>query len=384
MKAIKVSVIITPHEVLRDVYVLVDEVKGVIKGLYHSEPSGVRELEEYPEGIMIPGMIDLHIHGAYGRDVSEGEVEALEGIAMNLVKHGVTSFLPTIVTSPLPTIEKALKSVKEALRRGIKGAKILGVHLEGPYLNPERAGAQPLEYLREPNLVEFTKLYEASSGLFKRITIAPELKGSLEILREARKKGVLVSLGHSNATYKETVKAIDEGAILATHLFNGMRPFHHREPGMVGAFLERGDTYVEVIADLIHLHKATLRLVYYCKGCERIVLVTDSIAATGLPDGIYNLGTREVIVKGGVCRLRDGTLAGSTLTMDRALRNMVKEVGVPLRETVKMATYNPARLIGEGGIGEITVGSKADIVILDRSLRVVATYVEGVKLYQDK
>ena len=379
--ALWASEVVTPYKVLKDSYVLIDVERGVIKGFSDKLPSDVKEAEEYPNGIIIPGMIDIHIHGAYGRDVSEGKVEAVLEMAKKLTRHGVTSFLPTVVTSPLSAIKESVRAVREALNIGQKGSRILGVHVEGPYLSVEKAGAEPVAYLRKPNLDEFLELYKISGGSLRRITIAPELEGSLELIREAVGRGVIVSLGHSNATYDEAVRAMDEGALLATHLFNGMRGLHHREPGVVGAFLERDDAYVEVIADLVHLHRATLRLVYKCKGSGRMLLITDSIAATGLPDGIYELGPQKVTVKGGVCRLEDGTLAGSTLTMDRALKNMVKEVGVPLREAVEMATSNPAKLLGLKSLGEVKVGAKADLAVLSRDLEVVATYIEGTKVY---
>jgi len=254
----------------------------------------------------------------------------------------------------------------------------LGVHLEGPYINPEKRGAHDAEYVRLPSLDEIRELLEASNHTIKIVTLAPEVKGSIELITELRKFGIVASVGHSNATYSEVVDAIKHGVTHATHTFNEMGGLHHREPGVVGAVLVQDELTAELISDNIHVHPAAMKLLIRTKGTNKVVLVTDAIQAAGMPDGEYRVGKKDVIVRNGVCRVESGELAGSTLTMDGAVRNVMKSVGLPLRTAIKMATINPALAINiDKNKGSLEPGKDADIIIIDKEVNVYVTIVKG-------
>ncbi|MHA1506569.1 MAG: N-acetylglucosamine-6-phosphate deacetylase [Candidatus Asgardarchaeia archaeon] len=373
MFSIKVSKVFTPYTTIDDAYITVED--GKISKVSKEKPEGV-EVEDFSDKIATPGFIDVHIHGMHGKDVAMGTEEAVEVVTKNMPRYGVTSYFPTIVTSPYEGFERSIKSIIKVSEKNV-GADILGIHIEGPYLSKEKKGAQPEEYIRKPDLEEFKKLYDISGGLLKRMTIAPEAEGALDLIREATQMGVVMSMGHSNATYDVAIKAIELGARSAIHTFNGMRGYHHREPGILGAVLTTKNVMAEAIVDLIHLHPATVKLIYLCKGVHEMILITDAIAATGLPDGTYELGTVTIIVKDGISRTKSGALAGSTLTMNRAVRNMVEHVGVSFQDALIMATANPARLMSLKGKGAIAPGFDADITIVDKDMNVYATYVRG-------
>jgi N-acetylglucosamine-6-phosphate deacetylase len=377
MFAIKADVILTPQEVFREAYVLVEEDK--VAGVSKDKPEGLKDVHKYDNCILAPGLVDIHIHGGFGIDLTYSTAKGVIEFSKNLLATGVTSYMPTIVTESFDMMRSAVKNISEvSSMRG--GSRILGVHLEGPYLNPVRGGAQPKEYIRKPSLEEFEKLYDASRGLIKRVTVAPEIEGGIVFIREVKEKfGVKVSLGHSDATYEQALKAIEAGANIITHLFNGMREYHHREPGIIGAALTARKVYSEIISDFIHLHPATINLVLKCKGTDKTILVSDSISGTGLSDGFYMLGSHKIIIKDGIARTESGSLAGSTLTLIKAVQNMVK-MGVNLKEAVKMATSTPCNAIGIKKIGRIARGCKADLIILDRNLNVIETYIDG-KIY---
>ena len=337
-------------------------------------------IEIFKDCYIMPGFVDIHTHGAVGVDVMDGDPQGIVKMAEFLAAHGVTSFLPTTTTLDIETTRKAILAVKKAKEIDKTGAKILGIHLEGPFINPKYKGAQNEQFIVEPTKEVLNKLTE--EDIVKLITIAPELSGAEETIKILRDKGINVSMGHSDATYDDTMKGVISGATQVTHLFNGMRPFHHREPGIIGAALATDAIRCQIIADGIHLHFGTIRMVYKAKGYRNIILISDSMSATGLSDGNYELGGLKVSVKSGAPRLPNGSLAGSTLTLDVAVRNMVNKAFIPLPFVSKMASKVPAESIGEFDIGEFSYGKKADITILDKSFKVIRTYIDGRLIYE--
>ena len=333
--------------------------------------------------IVAPGFIDIHVHGGKGRDVMDASYEAIKDIAKFLVSHGTTSFVPTTISAPHSELLRAVKAVKTAMKKGTDGAEVLGAHLEGPYINPEKRGAHDANYLRPPSIDEFEEIWEVSNHTVKILTLAPELKGSKMLIQKLRKLGIVASIGHSNATYIQAADAMKRGVRHATHMFNRMSGFDPREPGVVGAVLVHDELTAELICDGIHVHPAAIDLLIRVKDPERVVLVTDAIRAAGMPDGEYSLGKQQIIVKDGVSRLESGGLAGSTLTMDRAVRNTMRLLGVSLQTAVKMATTNPAVLVNvDGKKGSLEPGKDADIVIIDDEINVHLTIVKGEILYR--
>lgn len=324
-----------------------------------------------------PGFIDLHIHGAAGYDTMDGSYEALNSISKALLATGVTSFLPTTMAMGEGDIIKGLENIKMTMRQSTDGARILGAHVEGPFLNPDYKGAQPVEYLREPELMLLENFY----NIIKVVTIAPELNRAKEVIKVLSRKGIIVSAGHSGATYDEIIQARKWGLSHVTHLFNCMKGLHHRQPGIPGIVLS-GDLSCELIADLIHIHPAVLKMVLKCKDKENIILITDQMRAGSLEDGEYSLGGQKVIVKDGAARLETGQLAGSILTLDQAVRNMLQVSELTLPEVISMVTSNPARRLGlDHKLGEIAPGYQADLVLLNQELQVEQVYIEGKKIY---
>jgi len=326
---------------------------------------------------ILPGFIDLHVHGGGGRDVMEGG-DAAHVIAAVHARHGTTSLLATTMTAPHGDIVAALQAVAAASvapRRG--SARILGVHLEGPYINPGKLGAQP-PFASTATLADVEALQaEAPQAPLRLITVAPEMDGHLELVRALSAAGMRVQIGHTTGTYEDGVAALAHGAAGFTHLFNAMNPLHHRSPGMVGAALAHAD-YAEIIPDLLHVHPGAIAVAL--RAIPHLYCVTDSTAATGMPDGEYMLG-RQVVHKcmGGV-RLADGTLAGSTLTMDQALRNLVHTLGLDLADASKRVSTNAADYLGEAERGRLATSCFADLVVLDRDLNLQAVYIEGERV----
>ncbi|HWR23469.1 MAG TPA: N-acetylglucosamine-6-phosphate deacetylase [Feifaniaceae bacterium] len=326
------------------------------------------------EGLyLIPGLIDLHTHGAMGEDVSDGSEKALTKMAAFCADNGVTSFLPTTMTLDEETLLSAMRTI-----RGYKnehGARMIGVRLEGPFLSAKRKGAQAAEFLHAPDIALLRRLQEASGSLVRIVDIAPELPGAMEFIKEASSL-CRVSLAHSAADYDTAAEAFHNGATEVTHLFNAMEPFLHRAPGIVGAAAD-ADAYVEVIADGIHLHPAMVRAVF--KLFDRVCLISDSMRGAGLPDGDYSLGGQAVTVKAGKCTLSDGTIAGSGIHLMTGLRRSA-EFRIPLERAVAAATVIPARAVNmEKEIGVIAPGARADLVLLDSSLGIRAVYVGGTE-----
>jgi N-acetylglucosamine-6-phosphate deacetylase len=322
---------------------------------------------------VVPGFIDLHNHGGGGHaTLSSDPAEILAAASFHRAR-GTTGLMASIVTAPLDEMLAALAAVRDAI------PGVIGSHLEGPFLSASRAGAQGSRRFLPPDPAVFDRMLEAADGTLRVITVAPELPGGLDLVRQAVSSGVVVALGHSDADHAQASAAFDAGASLVTHLFNAMRPWHHREPGLVGAALSRPDVVCELINDGIHLHDATARVAFEAVGSGRIALITDAIAAAGTGDGETRLGSAPVQVHDRAPRLADGTLAGSTLTMDVALRRTVREMGVPMTAAVEAASTTPARLLGIADrVGSVQPGRDADLVVLSEELAVEAVMAGGM------
>lgn len=318
--------------------------------------------------IAAPGFVDIHIHGAMGCDAMNGTYDAIDTIARAVASRGTTSFLVTTTTASIDDTYHAIVAAGRAMKRGTSGAQVLGVHMEGPFINTVHKGAQMASFILPPSMDAYRSMTGEYGYIVKRVTLAPEMEGALQISRYLHKNSILVSAGHTGASYDEMRRAYDAGVTHATHLFNGMNPIHHREPGVPGTALTQDGWTVEVIADTVHLHPAILKMAWLCKGADRCALVSDAMEATLMGDGVYELGGQKVIVRDGQARLEAGNLAGSTLTLDKAVKNMVEAAGIPLADALKMASLTPARLIGaDGHKGRIEQGYDADVVLLDEA-----------------
>ncbi|MBC7235951.1 MAG: N-acetylglucosamine-6-phosphate deacetylase [Chloroflexi bacterium] len=331
--------------------------------------------------ILAPGLIDLHAHGALGRDTMDADPAALREMAAFYARHGVTAFLATTMTAPQGEILAALAAIRQVMAEGSGGAALIGAHVEGPYLDAERSGAQDARLVRRALPTEYEPLL--GTGAIRLITLAPEYPENRRLLRDALAYSadgarIAVAAGHTRASYEQMVEAAGLGLSQVTHLYNGMEPMHHRRPGAVGAALTLDTLRCQLIADNIHVHPAMLKLAVRAKGPDGIMLVSDAMSGTGMPDGIYILGGLEVIVRGGEARLPDGTLAGSTLTLERAVANIVAAASVSLADALTMASQTPARALGlDGHKGAIAPGMDADLIVLDADLRVRLSVVEG-------
>ncbi|EAD2920801.1 TPA: N-acetylglucosamine-6-phosphate deacetylase [Listeria monocytogenes] len=341
--------------------------------------------EEYSEeaifdgngGLLIPGMIDVHIHGAKNYDMMDGSTESIQAVSMACAETGCTSFLVTSVSSSLEDLIQMIRQTKKVIGKE-KGAKIAGIHLEGPYLNIEKKGMQNPAHLRHPDLKEMKKIFDEADGLIKMVTIAPELPGGIELIDFLKKRGVVVAIAHSNATYEEAQDAFEKGASHITHCFNAMPTIHHRAPGLVAAALENDSISVQAIVDGVHLHPGIVRLIHKIKGPDKMVLTTDALQAMGVGDGEYIFGGHQVTVTEGVARLQDGTLASSTVTMNKSLR-LSNEFGINLQDTIQMVTSTPADILGMKNLGRIEKGYSADLVLLDKKFEVLSTWINGEK-----
>lgn len=329
---------------------------------------------------VLPGFIDVHVHGGAGYDAMDATPEALTAMSHFFAQHGVTAFLATTMTAPHDAILAAVAAVGAWGEKITTGARIIGVHVEGPYISLKFPGAQPAAYIRPPSLTEFAELMAA--GPVRMVTLAPEVEGAEELIAAARQQDVTVVWGHTDATYEACVLAADLGVTQATHTYNAMSGLHHRKPGVLGATLTLDQIYAQLIADNIHVHPAAMNVLVRCKGVDRTVLITDAMRAAGLPDGEYELGGQPVTVSEGSCRLADGTLAGSILTMERALVNFMAATGLPLAAAWPTTSRTPAQSLGLGQrYGALTPGYQADLVVLDGDLQVVATVVGGQVVY---
>jgi N-acetylglucosamine-6-phosphate deacetylase len=326
-----------------------------------------------------PGFIDLHVHGGGGAQVGP-DPHGVAEMARFHARHGTTGLLATTVPAAVDELVATVRAVAAgaARRPHPDAACVLGCHLEGPFVSPDRAGALDPRHLRPPDLALLDRLLDAGAGSVQTIVVAPELPGALELIAAAAGEGVRGAIGHTDATYEQALAAFDRGARAVTHLFNAMRPLDHREPGVVGAALATPRVTAELIADGIHLHPSALRIAHAAKGPDRLALVTDATQAAGLPDGDHALGGRRITVVGGEARTPEGSLAGSTLTMDRAVQVCVEQAGIPLPDALTMASATPAALLGLGRVkGRIAPGADADLVVLDGGWRAVGTMIAG-------
>lgn len=333
---------------------------------------------DYGKNFISPGFIDLHVHGARGRNVMEADIESLNVIGSHLIRAGVTGYLPTTLSSPLDAVHDVADRVREAPKFPLV-SKPLGLYVEGPFLNPERKGALDSRFIREITAADLKLLAESVGNIKTIVTIAPEFGQNLKFISQLREKGMIVAIGHSDATYEQALSGISEGITLATHLFNAMKKFHHRDPGVVGAVLESDNVVAEIIADGVHVHPSMVRLVLDRIGYERICLVSDAVDPSGLGDGIYALLTREVEVKDGRVLLR-GTqnLAGSVLRVNQAIRNAMDWTSLSLNQAVQMASLVPAKVLGlDHDMGSIIKGKLAHLTVFDREFQIIQSYVFG-------
>lgn len=391
MLAFTAGRLLTPRDAVAHPLVLVDEgrVLEISARSSRQVPAGV-SLSDFGDGVIVPGYIDLHIHGSAGYDVMDDTAAALPAIEQLLARHGVTSYFPTTVTAPMNTTLRALERLADAIGErerqkadGKSRAVPLGIHLEGPFISHARRGVHPPENLLVPTLALFERFWQAARGRIRMMTIAPELEGAPEVIAEAARRGVCVSLGHSDADFAATERGIAAGARHATHTFNAMRPLghntlDHRSPGILGAVLTDDRMSADIIADGVHLDPAIVKLFAKAKGSEQTVLITDATSATGMPEGRYRLGSFEVDVRDGKCMV-DGKLAGSVLTMDRAVRNLARFAEWDLPQAVAAASQNPARVARIANKGVLAEGADADFVVLNAEGEVLRTFVGGVE-----
>ena len=366
------------------------EGKGIVKtDLLFDEKiqgfTGDGDVVEIPQNATVfPAFIDSHVHGAGGSDAMDGEVSALKTVAKTLAADGTATFLATTMTQSPENIKKALSAVK-TYREGNPedGAEIFGVHLEGPFIAEKFKGAQPLEYVAAPSVEVFREYQAASGNCIKTVTLAPEKDGAEELIKELVATGVNASIGHTSAKFSDIERAVAAGARNVTHTYNAQSPLHHRDIGTVGAAMLLDELQTEIIADTIHVSVPAIKLLVKNKPKNKVTLITDAMRAKGMPDGESELGGQKVFVKNGEARLADGTLAGSVLKMNVAVKNMVQKVGVSLTDAIDFATINPARVIGADKIkGSIAVGKHADFVVLDDDFNVIMTVRAGKIIYK--
>lgn len=380
MLALTAAALHTPLETIERPLVLIDA--GLITDVSTRERSGIpvnAKHIDFGDSVLAPGLIDIHIHGSGGHDVMQADEHGRGRMEEFLVCRGVTSYFPTTVAAGMDATLRALEHMAdgiESAKHNSGRAQPLGIHLEGPFLSHTRRGVHSPEHLMQPSVSSFDKFWQAARGHIRVMTIAPELPGAKEVIQKATQRGVCVSLGHSDADMEATRAGIVAGARHATHTFNAMRPLDHRAPGILGEVLSNPAVTADIIADAIHVHPSVVKLFLQAKGDGGSVLITDANAAAGMPDGEYMLGPLKVEVKGGKC-LSEGKLAGSVLTLDRAVRNVMEFGQWNLRQAVRAASLNPATVIGEGKKGSIAPGADADLITLSPKGEVRATIVKG-------
>ncbi|WP_330961063.1 N-acetylglucosamine-6-phosphate deacetylase [Photobacterium sp. 53610] len=336
---------------------------------------------EWDAEILIPALIDTHVHGGAGVDVMDASHEALDTLSQYLASQGIGAFLATTITAPMTDIEAALRQVVRSQAQGVGGAELLGSYLEGPYFTPENKGAHPESLFRDPTPDELDHLITLSKGSLRVVALAPENPGALSAIRYLKARGINVMLGHTNADYDTTRAALDAGADGLVHCFNGMKGVHHREPGTAGAGLSHDTAAIELIADGHHVHPAVMNICCRCAP-DRLVLISDAMRAAGMPDGKYQLGEMQVTMENGVVRTAAGGLAGSTLSLIGAIKTMVNEVGQPLEKAIEMASLIPARLLGiDKRLGSIATGKSASFVALSSNYQVMSTWVNGRQVW---
>ncbi len=373
----------TPQQAVEAPLLFIED--GFISAISSRAQSEVPENAKFVDlgdSILAPGFVDIHMHGGAGLDVMRSSPSELPRLHRFLASHGVTAYFPTTVAAPLDQTCQALGRLADAIESSdvydddIPQARPIGIHLEGPFLSHKRRGVHPAEYLISPTIEVFDRLWQAARGHVRMMTIAPELPGATEVIAEAARRNVLVSIGHSDAQLDATQAAVKAGARHATHTFNAMRPLDHRDPGILAEVLTNAQLSADIIADGIHVAPEVVKLFLQAKGIDHSVLITDATAAAGMPDGTYQLGPIQVEVKDGRCT-SDGKLAGSVLTMDRAIRNVQQFAGWSLQDAVRAATLNPTRASGLAKHGTLTTGAEANIVVLSHTGEVKQTIVRG-------
>lgn len=381
MKSFKNATVYVEGEGLKKCTVCFDE---NIQKISRCADKNAETIELPEDAIVLPGFVDQHIHGAGGSDGMDGTVEDIAVIATTIAAEGTTSFLVTTMTQSPENITKALEAVK-AYREADKkeGARVVGVHLEGPFIAAKHKGAQPLEYISEPNIEVFDGYNAASGNCIKIVTLAPEVEGAEAFIRHLTETGVVASIGHTDAKFADIEKAVLVGASNVTHTYNAQTALHHREIGTVGSAMLIDELNCELIADTIHVSVPAMRLLVKNKPLDKLTLITDAMRAKGIPDGVSELGGQTVYVKNGEARLADGTLAGSVLRMNRAVQNLVEKVGVPFTQAVDCATINPAKNLKiDDEVGSIKVGKRADFTVLNTSYDVLMTVRGGNIVYK--
>lgn len=371
----KADYIVLEDRILEDYFMEVEN--GRIKSFSKNEP----EKYEYLEGILAPGLVDTHIHGYRNKDIMNAEKGALNVISEGLLECGVTSFLPTTLTDTKERLNEAVEIVGEEYK-DVSGAKVRGIFLEGPFFTEKYKGAQNDAYMSDPDIEALKKWKELSRGLVNKIAIAPERDGVEDFIKKANAMGVYVALAHSDATYEQAVNAVDSGANIFVHTYNGMSPLHHRNPGMVGAAMNT-DTISELICDGHHVHPAAAEVLMNVKGHDHIALITDCMMAGGMPDGDYMLGEFPVKVENGTARLKDGgSLAGSILKLTQAVKNVCDWDIASILEAIQMASLVPAKSVGIDDVcGKLAVGYEADFVLFDFDLNLLRTYINGERRF---
>jgi len=373
--------IVTPFRIIPNGTVIVEgkKIAAIGRTAEVVVPKGMRTYDL--DGMTLtPGYIDLLVHGGGGYGFADMSREAVEHISEHFFKHGTTGLLAALYSKPEADMVADVGRIAEFC--STKNSNVWGMHLEGPFINKKWHGAMKVEYLWQPSVEGWNKLHAASHGYIRLMTLAPELPGMADVMRAAAKNGVVLSIGHSAAMFEEVLMAIDNGAAHITHMFNAMTPFHHRQPSVAVAALLQNELKVELIADGFHVHPAVMKLIYKIKGDGGIILITDAIRASGMPDGEYTFMDQKIIVREKKAYLENGTLAGSTLTMEAAVKNMVELVGVPLTDAVRMASLNGAKVLGlEHKKGILAVGKDADLVVLDKDFYVQMTIYEGAVRY---
>jgi len=335
-----------------------------------------------PDFTLVPGFIEPHVHGAGGFDVMHATWETMTVICRKLASHGTTSFLPTTVSAPSDVLTPTVERLSALIGTEFEGATPLGIHLEGPFISMQKRGTHRQASLHKPDVALLSKWIRLSKGRIKLLTMAPELDGATAVAQRAQQSHLIVGMGHSDASFLEATEAADNGVHYAVHTFNAMRQLSHRDSGIVGAVLSDDRIFAEIIADGIHVAPEIVRIFARAKGPGRIILATDAISATGMPDGSYALGKHHVDVVGGVCRDLEGRLAGSTLTQDQALRNLMQWTGMRLDDALLAVTANPAEALQLEGRGRIEAGAFADFTLLDENLQVARTYVSGALVFE--
>lgn len=373
--------LIAPQETIENPIITIED--GVITAIDSRAnielPAG--EHRNFPGCTLSPAFFDVHMHGGMGHDVMEATPEAISAVGHLLARNGVGAYLATTMTAPVDFILRSLEGIAKFINSRDHGARPLGIHIEGPFLSPHKRGCHPTDLLQTPTVALFDRMWQASQGDIRLMTIAPELPNAPEVIARATSLGVRCSIGHSDAIAAEAKAGIRAGATSATHTFNAMRAFDHKDSGILGEVLTNNNLYAELICDGFHVDPAAVNIWWRCKGPERAILITDAMSAAGMPDGIYKLGDLDVQVKGGKAMADENTLAGSTLTLNRGVKNFAAFTGAPIDQAARLASRNPARMTGlEGEVGSLAAGRTADITVLSAENEVVETFLHGTPI----